>query len=202
MTHYSVPAFSKRQTKKRTTKSLLHILLLNTYKHRHMHTHTHTHHNIQPPHAHTHKWWWWWKNRRETWTGCRQNYWKSREQVGLYGELWLVALDSRQLDLGMKKNVVHKTWWKNGILKTCVSEEEWSCLEGVSLLVEEYQKYTEGQNCSEILTPSLLCMHVHSMLGNKIQKLKSCGFFLTSMLMFLHQNVQYWKVVYFWPWKM
>ena len=41
------------------------------------------------------------------------------------------------------------------------------------------------------LTASLLCMHVHYILGNKMQIFKFCSFFLTSMLAFLHQNAHY-----------
>ena len=66
-------------------------------------------------------------------------------------------------------------------------------------------RLTGRNNPMTDLTPSLLCVHVRCMRGNKMQKLKSCSFFLTSMLtffFFLHQNAHFWKQVYLWPWKM
>ena len=45
-------------------------------------------------------------------------------------------------------------------------------------------RLTGRNNPMTDLTPSLLCVHVRCMRGNKMQKLKSCSFFLTSMLTF------------------
>ena len=42
-----------------------------------------------------------------------------------------------------------------------------------------------------LLTPSLLCVHVHQMMENKMLELKSCSFFFTSMWTYLHQNTQF-----------
>ena len=54
-------------------------------------------------------------------------------------------------------------------------------------------RLTGRNNPMTDLTPSLLCVHVRCMRGNKMQKLKSCSFFLTSMWMYWHKNVHHWR---------